>query len=90
LAAASGSSANYFAFSDNMNRYTVTLAFIMADGSERALTVYPAPTPVNSNFTVKSTGRIAGSNIYRTIEAEYNAVIGSIVRYHEINTQIYP
>ena len=66
----------------------ITVQFVMTDGSNRSVTVYPASN--NYIFTAKSTGKTIGSGIYRTIQADYNALTGRITDYHEINTEITP
>lgn len=81
-------SINYLSFSGSMTGATISIQFIMIDGTSKTLTVYPASQ--NYSFTVKSTGKTTSANIYRTIEADYNALTGKITRYDEINTQITP
>lgn len=77
-------------FSGNMNTVglTITIQFLMTDGSSRTVRVYPASQQYN--FTVKSTGKTAGSNIYRTVQADYNALAGNFTHYNEISTEIIP
>ncbi len=77
-------------FSGNLPPDTtiIDIQFSMTDGSTKALRVYNGGAALNNfnfNFTVRSTGRTSGSNIYRTISAEYNALTGRIISYNEIN-----
>lgn len=80
---------NYFRFNNSMNIATVNANFFMLDGSSTgSMQIYPA---LNYNtFTVESTGKTAGSNIFRTIVATYNANTGKIIDWDEINTEITP
>lgn len=70
----------------------VTVQFNMLDGSTKSVVVYPASN--NCLFTVKSTGKVSGFNIYRTMQAFYNlmpttyATTSRINDYDEINTEI--
>lgn len=76
-------------FSGNMRNATITVQFVMSDGSTtQARVAYPASD--NYNFTVKATGRVSGHNLYRTMQAEYNALTSRIVQYSEINTPMSP
>ena len=75
-------------FSGSMVGATISVQFVMTDGTSKNLTVYPASN--NNNFTVKATGKTTGSGIYRTLQADYNALTGKITTYNEINTQIVP
>ena len=75
-------------FNAKMTGATITVQFVMTDGATKTLTVYPASA--NYNFTVKSTGKTTGFNIYRTIQADYNASTARIINYNEINTEITP
>lgn len=79
---------DYIMFSGNMRGVTMSIQFVMTDGTSRTLTVYPASQ--NYSFTVKSTGKTTSSNIYRTIEADYNALTARITSYKEINTEMVP
>lgn len=79
---------NRLVFNGSMEGATISIEFVMTDGSSKTLTVYPASQ--NYSFTVKSTGKTTSANIYRTIEVDYNALTGKITRYDEINTQITP
>lgn len=79
---------DYFEFDKNVSNKTISIQFVMTDGSSKTVDVYPASQ--NYNFTIKSTGKTAGSNIYRTIEADYNAQTAKIVNYNEINSEITP
>ncbi|MFA5089080.1 MAG: hypothetical protein WC552_08640 [Candidatus Omnitrophota bacterium] len=73
---------NALVFNGKMDGSTIKIQFVMTDGSAKELTVYPAAN--RNNFTVKSTGRLSGSNMTRTVEAEYNALTGRISRINEI------
>jgi len=81
-------------FGDNMaGTVSISIQFVMTDGSIRSVVVYPASD--NYIFTVKSTGKANSSNIYRTIEADYNLRPSTpqgerIENCHEINTEIVP
>ena len=80
---------NELRFSGSMAGATnVTIQFVvlLPDGSTRTVQVFPATN--NNNFTVRSTGKMTGSNYYRTIQAEYNALTSRIIDYDEINTEI--
>lgn len=79
---------NYLLFNNAMTGATISIQFFMTDGSSRSLVVLPAST--NYNFTVKSTGKTAGSNMFRTIQADYNTLTGKVFNYDEINTEIVP
>jgi len=79
---------DYLRFNGSMAGSTIGIQFIMTDGSAKTLTVYPASN--NYRFTVKSTGQTADSNIYRTIQAEYNVNTGKVTGYNEINAKIAP
>jgi hypothetical protein len=82
-------SIDYLEFSGDMTDVTtISIQFIMTGGSSKTLTVYPASN--NYSFTAKATGKTTGSNIYRTIQADYNALTGKITNYNEINTEITP
>lgn len=84
------SAINRLRFNGNMNTpgLVITIQFLMTDGSSRTVQVYPASAQYN--FTVKSTGKTAGSNIYRTVQGDYNALAGNFTNYNEINTEIVP
>ncbi|MCK5580239.1 MAG: hypothetical protein KAJ18_03095 [Candidatus Omnitrophica bacterium] len=79
---------DYFRFDKDMTGSTVNVQFVMTGGSIKDVTVFPASN--NYNFSVESTGKIAGSSIYHTIHADYNAIIGNITNYYEVNTEIMP
>ncbi|MEI6631590.1 MAG: hypothetical protein WCL25_03120 [bacterium] len=81
---------NRIRFSGNINvaGLTISIQFVMTDGSSKTLTVYPDSS--NNSFIVKATGKKTGSSIYRTIQATYNAVTGRITSYNEIPAQITP
>jgi hypothetical protein len=77
---------NYLYFYGNMTGSTINITFMMTDGSSKQVTVFPASA--NYNLTVKSTGKTSGSNIYRTLQADYNALTGKITKLDEINAQM--
>jgi hypothetical protein len=81
-------SINYLRFDGTMTGASISIQFVMTDGSTKSLAVYPASN--NDSFIVKATGKTTGSNIYRTIQANYNARTAKITSYNEINTQITP
>ena len=66
----------------------VSIQFVMTDASIKNVNVLPASQ--QNNFIVKATGKTTGSPIYRTIQAEYNALTSKIIDYDEISTQIVP
>ena len=68
-------------FSGSMLGSTISIQFIMTDGSTRTLTVFPLSN--QNNFIVNSRGRIVNSSINRVIRAEYNALTFRIVNYAE-------
>jgi hypothetical protein len=81
---------NFIRFSGNMSGVTsIKVQFVMTDGSILDVgEVYPASDQFN--FRVKSTGKVTGSNIYRTIQADYNANpnSGILFNIHEIDEEI--
>jgi hypothetical protein len=79
---------DYLRFSGNMDGAAVDVRFVMTDGSTRDVPFFPASN--NFNFTLKSSGKTTGSNIYRTLEAEYNTLTEKIINYYEVNTEITP
>lgn len=74
---------NYLRFSGNMTGASITIQFVMTDGSSETLPVYPASQIYN--FSVNSMGQTSASNIFRTIKAEYNTVTARIESYNEIS-----
>ena len=85
---------NYLEFSGNMataptippgSPLTITIQFIMTDGTSRALTAFQNGTDLdNFIFTVNSEGRVTGSNQRRTIRVDYNAFTpGRIIAINE-------
>lgn len=80
-------------FSGSMSGLSsMSIQFVMSDASTKTLAVYPASN--NCIFTINSTGKVSGSNIYRTIKADYNlmpatyATTSRINDIDEINTEI--
>ena len=81
-------SINRLRFNGSMAGANISIQFLMTDGSTRTVSVYPASQ--NNSFTVKSTGKKTGSNAFRTIRADYNAITARITSYDEIATEITP
>ncbi len=79
---------DYLIFNGNMNDTSISITFQMTDGSSKTVAVYPASA--NSAFTLKSTGKTTGSNIYRTTQIDYNAISGKITNTDEISAQMLP
>lgn len=80
---------DYLKFSGNMSGVATSVQFVMTDGSmTENIPVFPASN--NFNFTVKSTGKTTGPNLYKTLEARYNALTGKVIDYGEINVEITP
>lgn len=84
---------NRLRFSGNMGGLiSMSVQFVMSDGSTKTVDVYPASN--NCTFTIKSTGKVSGSNIFRTIQADYNLTpttyetTSRIDDIDEINTEI--
>jgi len=84
---------NRVRFSGNMSGLSsMIIQFVMSDASTKTVSVFPASN--NCIFTIKSTGKVSGSNIYRTIKADYNlmpttyATTSRISDIDEINTEI--
>lgn len=74
---------NRIRFSGNMSAATISVQFVMTDGSTtRVFQVFPDVLNEN-NFTVRSTGSMTGSSVTRRVQAEYNAISGKIVNYQE-------
>ena len=57
-------SVNTIRFDSDISNATISVQFIMTDGSLKEMTVLPASD--NFNFTVKSTGKIGTSNFFLT------------------------
>jgi len=49
---------------------SIDLTYTMTDGSSKKVRIYPASS--SNQFSICSTGKVAGSNIYRTIKATYD------------------
>jgi hypothetical protein len=84
---------NRLRFSGSMSGLSsMTIQFVMSDASTKDVTVFPASN--NCVFTIKSTGKVSGSNIYRTLKADYNlmpatyATTSRIDDIDEINSEI--
>lgn len=83
---------NRLRFDGDMTGATVTVNFVMKDGSTTGdVQVYPANSSSSGgSYTILSTGKTTGSSIYRTIQAVYNSSTGKITGYGEIATQVVP
>ena len=79
---------DYLQFDNNMSGATISIQFVMSDSSTKTLTVFPPSQ--NYSFTINSTGKTTGSNIYRTVKATYNALTAKVTTYDETNTEITP
>lgn len=80
---------NYFGFNNSMNGAVVNANFFISDNSSTGvMQIYPAQN--SNNFTVESTGKTSGANIFRTIVATYNANTAKVVDMDEINAEITP
>jgi len=79
-------------WSGSMNGRTMTLQCVMTDATTTSVcTVYPPPASVcqtSSSLTIQSTGRTAGSGMYRTVQAAYNTSTGNVSDYEEITTAV--
>lgn len=79
-------------FNNNVALTGMTIQFVMSDGSSKTIICYPASN--NCIFTINATGKVAGSNIYRTLSAVYDlmpatyATTSRINAYQEINAEI--
>lgn len=75
-------------FDADMSGATITIQFLMTDSTLSAVfTVFPASS-ASYSFGVKSMGKTANSNLYRTIQARYNPATGKIISYDEINQSL--
>lgn len=89
IAPAATSPTNVIRFDKDMSGVSyIDVQFVMTDGSTRDIRIYPASDAYS--FAVSATGKVAGSNMYRTIRAEYDALNGKIVDYDEINSEMLP
>jgi hypothetical protein len=79
---------NYLNFNGDMNGTSISITFQMIDSSSKTVAVYPASA--NSVFTLKSTGKTTGSNMYRTTQIDYNALTGKIRNMDDISAQMLP
>jgi len=78
-------------FANSVSNRTVYVQFRMNDGTTTSIcTVYPPPASAcgSGNLTIKSMGKTAGSNIYRTLNAVYNTVSGTITSCTETNDTV--
>lgn len=94
IAAGATASLTRIRWNSSMAGRTITLQFVFSDGSTSGIcTVYPAPVSVcsggaSATLTIQSTGRTAGSGMYRTVQATYNTSSGNISDYKEISTAV--
>ena len=79
---------NRIRFNQSMAGAIIRAQFVLTDGTTRTLQVFPSS--LNDIFTVKVTGKETGSTLYRSVEADYNALNGQIIRFNEINQEITP
>lgn len=79
---------DYLYFNGDMNGASISITFQMTDGSSKTVAVYPASA--NYVFTLKSTGKTTGSNIYRTTQIDYNAISGKITNMDDTSAQMLP
>ncbi|MFA5260843.1 MAG: hypothetical protein WC450_06415 [Candidatus Omnitrophota bacterium] len=80
---------DYLQFSGSMaDATTVSIEFVMADGSAKTITVYPESDI--STITVRATGKTSGSEVYRTIAATYDVGTGTVNTLEETNEEITP
>jgi hypothetical protein len=79
---------NRIRWTSSMSGQTVYWGFIMSDLTATPIcTVYPRPaSPCQSSgsLTIKSMGKVAGSNIYRSVQAVYDTASAKITDYDEI------
>ena len=66
----------------------ITLSFVMTDATTTTACIgWPAQGSVCtqiSSLTIKSMGKTAGSNQYRSVQAVYNTTTGNVSDYDEI------
>jgi len=75
-------------FQGNMTGSNINIVFVMTDGTQRSVDVFPASNQFD--FWLSATGKTSVSNIWRTVRARYNAITGAVDNYAEISTQITP
>lgn len=79
---------NLIQFNASMNSAVITLSFVMTDGTTTtACIAWPAQGSActqNSTLTIKSMGKTAGSNQYRSVQAVYSTTTGNVSDYDEI------
>jgi len=75
-------------FNNSVLNAVVTLSFVMTDGTTTtACIAWPAQGSTctqNSTLTIKSMGKTAGSNQYRSVQAVYSTTTGNVSDYDEI------
>ena len=75
-----------FRWNGNMSGQTVSVSFLMNDGTSRAVQIYPKSN--NYNFTVRVRGKPQGTssnpNFFRRVLAEYNTLTSTIQGLQEI------
>ncbi len=80
---------DYLQFSGSMaDATTADIEFIMSDGSSKTVTAYPASDA--ALITVRATGKITGSEVYRTIAATYDVGTGTVSAWEETDEEISP
>jgi len=80
---------NSLRFRENLSSVSyIDVEFIMTDGSSKAMRLYPASN--DRTFMVSATGKATGSNIYRTVKAEYNVATSTVIDYIEVSDEIAP
>lgn len=90
--------ANNIVFSGSMSGLTwLDVTYTMSDGSSKKVRLYPATN--SCQFSISSTGKVAGSNIYRTIKVTYdltntatpaaaNLTTAKVVNVQEIDAEV--
>ena len=80
---------DYLQFSGTMaDATTASIEFVMSDGSSKTVTVYPASN--TRMLTVRATGKVTGSDVYRTVAATYDTGTGTIRSLEETDEEIVP
>lgn len=80
-------------FTNSASSRTIFLQFIMSDSTTTSVcTVAPPPASVcttpGGSLTIKSMGKVSGSNLYRSVQATYNTSTGNVSDYQEITTTV--
>ena len=79
---------NQIRFNGDVSTATISVRFIMTDGSTRDVNMFPASN--NNNFIVNATGKRTASGMFQTARAEYNPLTGRVLDYEETDTQFTP